>query len=593
MAFDAGMLACMIHEIRTVALGGRIEKVMQPERDEIILQLRSTEGGKRLLINAGAAPRIGFTDTPRENPAQAPMFCMLLRKHLTGGRLSNVRQEGFERVVTLEFDTRDEMGFACTRRLIAEVMGKYSNLIFADGEGKIIAALKTVDFTTSQLRQVLPGMRYELPPAQDKEDPTTVTRERFDELFEAEGTDRPLEKFILSHFAGISAAVAREMVMLGTRHPDTTRAYATADELWRGFDAVMTRIRTGDFTPTTVMDGERAVEYAFLPLTHYGAPFTLKPYDTAGAMLDAFFLTRDRESRIRQRAADVLRLLTQTEGRIKKKLEIQHSELRACERAEELKKCGDLITANLWQLSRGMREADLVDYEAWDETTGEYGHLVIELDERLTPSANAQKYYKKYAKARNAKVELARQIERGEAELAYIYTVFDALTHAETAADLAEIRDELYRSGYASRMKGYAAPRKQTAPTVARFRTSGGFTVLCGKNNLQNEYITHKLADRNDYWFHAKGVPGSHVVLLCGGVEPDAEDFTEAACIAAHYSKAAGGDHIPVDYLLVRHVKKVPGAKPGFVVYHTNWTAYVTPDADRIAAMRQTGNGRS
>ena len=592
MAFDAGMLACMIHEIRTVALGGRIEKVMQPERDEIVLQLRSTEGGKRLLLNAGAAPRIGFTDTPRENPAQAPMFCMLLRKHLTGGRLSEVRQEGFERVVTLEFDTRDEMGFACTRRLVAEVMGKYSNLIFTDGDGKIIAALKTVDFTTSQLRQVLPGMRYELPPPQDKEDPTTVSRERFVALFEAEETDRPLDKFILSHFAGISASVAREMVMLATRHPDTPRAYATVDELWRGFDAVMTRVRAGDFAPTTVMDGERAVEYAFLPLTHYGASFILKPFDSAGAMLDAFYLTRDRENRIRQRAADVLRLLTQTEGRIKKKLEIQHAELRACERAEELKKCGDLITANLWQLSRGMREADLVDYEAWDEATGEYGHLVVELDERLTPSANAQKYYKKYTKARNAKVELARQIERGEEELSYIYTVFDALTHAETTADLAEIRDELYRSGYASRMKGYAAPRKQPAPTVAKFLTSSGFTVLCGKNNLQNEYITHKLADRNDYWFHAKGVPGSHVVLLCGGEEPPAEDFTEAAAIAAHYSKAAGGDHVPVDYLQVRHVKKVPGAKPGFVVYHTNWTAYVTPDANRIAAMRQTGNSK-
>ena len=586
MAFDAGMLACMVHEIRTVALGGRIEKVMQPERDEIILQLRSTEGGKRLLINAGTGPRIGFTDLARENPAQAPMFCMLLRKHLTGARLADIRQEGFERVVTLEFDTRDEMGFACTRRIVAEIMGKYSNLIFTDGEGKIISALKTVDFSTSAQRQVLPGMRYELPPAQDKDNPLEVDFARFAELYAAESPDKPLDKFILSRFCGISATVAREMAVIATRHTDTPLRYATAEEGWKGFDAVMSRIKEGNYQPTMVYDGGQAVEYAFCPLIQYAPPVETRPYDSASGMLDAYFETRDKESRIRQRAADVLRLLTNAESRIKKKLDIQRGELADCEKADIHKKYGDMITANLWQLSRGMKQAEITDYEVWDEEREEYGTVIIDLDERLTPSANAQKYYKKYAKARNAKVELARQIELGEAELAYIYTVFDALTRAETANDLAEIRDELYRSGYASRMKGYAAPKKQPAPTVAKFRTTNGYLVYCGKNNLQNEHITHKLADRNDYWFHAKGVPGSHVVMVTSGEEPDAQDFTDAASIAAHYSKAAGGAQIPVDYLLVRHVRKVPGAKPGFVTYHTNWTAYVTPDAERIAGMR-------
>ena len=586
MAFDAGMLACMVHEIRTIALGGRIEKVMQPERDEIILQLRSTEGCKRLLINAGAGPRMSFTDLTRENPAQAPMFCMLLRKHLTGARLSDIRQEGFERVVTLEFDTRDEMGFACTRRIVAEIMGKYSNLIFTDGEGKIISALKTVDFTTSTQRQVLPGMRYELPPPQDKDKPLEVDFDRFAALYATESPDKPLDKFILSRFCGISATVAREMAMLATRHTDTPLRYATPEEAWRGFDAVISRIKEGNYAPTMVFDGQNAVEYAFCPLTQYQSPVETRPFESASAMLDAYFETRDKESRIRQRAADVLRLLTNAESRIKKKLDIQRGELQDCEKAEVYKKYGDMITANLWQLQRGMKQAEITDYEVWDEEKEEYGTVIIDLDERLTPSANAQRYYKKYTKARNAKVELARQIELGEAELAYIYTVFDALTRAETANDLAEIRDELYRSGYASRMKGYAAPKKQPAPTVAKFRTTNGYLVYCGKNNLQNEHITHKLADRNDYWFHAKGVPGSHVVMVTNGEEPDAQDFTDAAAIAAHYSKAAGGAQIPVDYLLVRHVRKVPGAKPGFVTYHTNWTAYVTPDAERIAQMR-------
>jgi predicted ribosome quality control (RQC) complex YloA/Tae2 family protein len=327
------------------------------------------------------------------------------------------------------------------------------------------------------------------------------------------------------------------------------------------------------------------VEYAFCPLTHYTG-FESQAFPSAGEMMDVCFESRDRDSRLRQRAADILRLLTQADNRLRKKLEAQRAELKDCERAGIYKKYGDLITANLYALERGMSEAELVDYEEWNEETESYGTCLIALDERMTPSGNAQAYYKKYAKARNAKVELAKQIELGEAELAYIYTVFDALTRAETANDLAEIRDELYRSGYASRMKGYAAPKKQPAPTVAKFKTTGGYLVYCGKNNLQNEHITHKLADRNDYWFHAKGVPGSHVVMVTNGEEPDAQDFTDAASIAAHYSKAAGGAQIPVDYLLVRHVRKVPGAKPGFVTYHTNWTAYVTPDAERIAAMR-------
>ncbi len=587
MAFDAGMLACMTREITTTALGGRVEKVMQPERDELILQLRSFEGGRRLLINAGSNPRIGFTNLTKENPAQPPMFCMLLRKHLTGAKLSSMEQAGFERVVILGFDTRDEMGFACTRYLIAEIMGKYSNLIFTDENKRIIAALKTVDFSTSTRRQVLPGMKYELPPTQEKDDPTTVTFERFAELYAAEVPDRPLDKFITTRFCGIAASVAREMVYLSTRHTDTPASYASAATLWKGFSAVMARIKEGNYAPTLIREDGRPVEYAFLPLTHYTAPMESVPFDTAGALLDAFFESRDKESRISQRASDVLRLLTQAETRIKKKLEAQHSELTDCEKADIYKKYGDMITASLYAVTRGQRTVELTDYEDWHEDTGDYGTCLIELDERLTPSANAQRYYKKYAKARNAKVELAKQIERGEAELAYIYTVFDALSRAETAADLAEIRDELYRSGYASRMKGYAAPKKQVAPAYAKFRTSTGRRVLCGKNNLQNEYITHKLADRNDYWFHAKGVPGSHVVLVTDGEEPADSDFTEAAEIAAHYSKAAGGAQIPVDYLLVRHVRKVPGAKPGFVTYHTNWTAYVTPDPDRIAALRE------
>jgi predicted ribosome quality control (RQC) complex YloA/Tae2 family protein len=284
-------------------------------------------------------------------------------------------------------------------------------------------------------------------------------------------------------------------------------------------------IKSARFSPCMVLSGGKPVEYAFCELRHYGSDFECRPYESAGRLLDDFFHTRDRENHIRQRAADVLRILTNADARLRKKLELQRGELTECERGEEYKKYADLITANLYQLSRGMNRAELIDYSDYRED-GTFGTCVITLNSRLSPSANAQSYYKKYAKSKTARIELSRQIELGEQELRYVDTVFDALTHAETAADLAEIRDELYRSGYASRMKNYALSKKQPTPAPAEFRTSGGYRVLCGKNNLQNEYITHKLAGKNDYWFHVKNLPGSHTVMLTNGDDPPAENFT-------------------------------------------------------------------
>ena len=587
MAFDAGMLACVIAEIREKSLGARVEKVFQPERDEIVLQTRSLEGGKRLVINAGSnTPRIGFTAEQKENPMTPPMLCMLLRKHLQGAKLSDVRQAGFERVAILEFETRDEMGFSCTRYLIAEVMGKYSNLIFANGENKVVSALRTVDFSTSTLRQVLPGMTYALPPKQEKENPLEVTRERFAEMLANGGTDRPLDKWIAASFLGISASVAREIAFRATGRTDTLLGACDRDRVKESFFEIAESIRNADFKPCMILQGSTPVEYAFCELRQYGSDFEMRRYESAGMLLDEFFHTRDREQHIKQRAADVLRILTNADARIRKKIELQRAELAECEKGEEYKKYADLITANLYQLSRGMTRVELTDYEDYRED-GTFGTCTITLDSRLSPSANAQHYYKKYNKSKKAKVELARQIELGETELRYIDTVFDALTHAETSADLTEIRDELYRSGYASRMKNYALSRKPATPTVAHFRTRGGFRVLCGKNNVQNEHITHKLAGKNDYWFHVKNLPGSHTVMLCEGEEPSVEDFTDAAEIAAYFSKGADGQNVEVDYTLVRNVKKPAGAKPGFVIYHTNWSCIVTPNEAKVQAMRE------
>lgn len=586
MAFDAGMLACVISEIKKTALGARIEKVFQPERDEIVLQMRSFEGGRRLLINAGSnTPRIGFTETQKENPMTPPMLCMLLRKHLQGAKLAAITQEGFERVVRLTFETRDEMGFPCRRHLIVEVMGKYSNLMFTDDGDKILSVLHPVDFTTSGLRQVLPGMRYELPPKQEKEDPLSETREGFLERLSKANAESACDRYASFAYQGISATVSREIAYRANCASDRTVGQTDPQALANAFFEIVDGIREERFAPCMVLEGDRPVEYAFCQLTHYGSNLTVKPFESASALLDAFFGGRDRELHIRQRAADVLRILSAADTRIRRKLELQRGELADCEKGIEFKKMADLITGNLHLLQRGMRRVELTDYEDYRED-GSFGTCVIELDSRLSPAANAQRFYKRYAKSKTARVELTRQIELGETELRYIDSVFDALTHAETAADLAEIRDELYRSGYASRMKNYAASKKSAAPVVAQFRTTGGYRVLCGKNNLQNEYITHKLAEKNDYWFHVKNLPGSHTVLITGGEEPSEQDFTEAAEIAAYFSKGADGQNVEVDYTLVRHVKKPAGGKPGLVIYHTNWSCIVTPNAQKIAALR-------
>ncbi len=427
-------------------------------------------------------------------------------------------------------------------------------------------------------------MTYENPPLQDKHDPMLTDEAEFTSLFDAFPKEKGADKFITTEYLGISATLAREIVYRATRHTDTPLSFCEADTLYGEFNKVFDRIKNEDFEPTLVLLDGVPTEYSFIPLTQYGAA-ELRSFKTIGETLDGYYLERDRMQRTRQRAADILKLLTNAESRIKKKLDAQRGELADCEKGEGFKALGDLITANIYKLKRGDKKVTLTDYSVYNDD-GSYAEVEIELDERLTPSANAQRYYKKYAKTKTAEVELTKQIKLGDSELEYVYSVFDALTHAETAQDLAEIRDELARSGYASRMKLSAKPQKALKPQIAKFRTSGGYTVYCGKNNLQNEYITFKLAEKDDWWFHAKGTQGSHVLMVTNGYEPDERDFTEAAEIAAQYSRAAGGEKVDVDYTKARHVKKPASGKPGLVIYHTNWSCTVAPNAEEVAKRR-------
>lgn len=574
MAFDAGFVAAVVHELTGILIGARVEKVQQPDKDAILLTLHPDRAvcgvreSQRLLIDAGSNnPRIGFTTQPFENPKAAPMFCMLLRKHLTGARISGIRQLGFERAVEIAFEAHDEMGFACTKYLISETMGKCSNLMFLDKDYKIVSALKVVDFSTSQKRQVLPGVTYELPPLQSgKITPLGETREHFLAL-RAEN-ELPAEKFIMSRYLGISPLIAREIVYRGGED---------GEKLFEVFSGIYTDVEAGRFTPVLLRDGKgNPVEYSFTPIGQYGDAYTCEVRAHFSDLTDEYFGTRTRMEHIRQRSSDIFRLLTNADARLRKKIALQSADLEKCRDKERYRVCGDLLTANLWRIERGMKSVTVQNY--YDENCPD---TEIELDPRMTPSQNAQRYYKLYNKSKSAEVNLTKQLALAKDELAYIDTVFDSLTKADTENDLIEIRRELYESGYASKMKNYVSS-KPTAPKPLEFRTSGGYRLLCGKNNTQNDYLTHRLAEKNDLWFHITGYPGSHVILFCGGEEPSGEDYTEAATVAAVYSKAPRGQKVTVDYTRVKNVKKPPASKPGFVTFTGNHSANVTAD-ERLA----------
>lgn len=578
MAFDAGMLRFILHEIECELKDGKVEKIHEPVSGEIVFQIKK-DGVKRLLINAGSsAPRICITDEKTENPANPPMFCMLLRKHLSGGRLSEAVQEGFERVARFTFDVYDEMGYPTKRHIYAEIMGKYSNIILTDGDGKILGATRIVDFSQSVKRQILPGMKYELPPPQDKADLMNTDAAELRRLIGECDPDRSATKFITSTFLGVSAGNASQIVYEACGDADATvgETDGRLEKALAGFGDILRRYGGKPYL-TRNADGV-PVDFSFVSQRRYGRDFAEEVCESFGELVTRFYRERAREERLRQSGSDVIRLLTNAEARIERKRAAQTEELLAAEEAETFRLWGDLITANIYRLKRGCEVVALEDYN-----TGEM--VEIPMDSRLTPAANAQRYYKKYTKAKTAAEMLKRMLEESAEELVYLASVRDALSRAETERELAEIRQELRQSGYGSRMKA-GKEKKNAAPTVLRFETSGGYEVLCGKNNIANEHITFRLAERDDWWFHVKNMPGSHVVMRCDpDDDPPERDFTEAATIAAVYSKAADGASVPVDYTKVRYVKKPPASKPGFVTYSKNWSAFVTPDESLVRSL--------
>lgn len=572
MAFDACMMRAVLSEFASQFPEAKIEKVLQPQNDEIDLVLHHGRISRRLVLNVGPnAPRLQLSDIAKENPLKAPMFCMLLRKYFLGARIIGAEQLGFDRIAVFNVACYDEMGFPTEKKIICEIMGKYANLIVTDADYKILTAMKIIDFAASTVRQVLPGMKYQIPAKADKLSPLEIDEATFFDKLDAFPAERTVEKFITTTYSGIATQIAHELCSRATGGIDVPVLNSDRKKLWQVFREWQELLINESYNPTVAIDASgKPMDYSYMDITYLGDGVTVKHYGSLSELFDAYFAERDRLEKIHQRGRDLVTLLNNATSRTERKLAIQREALIDSERGEEYRRNGDLIIGNIYMLKRGMTSFEAVDY--YDD---ECPTVTVELDSRLSPADNAQRYYKLYNKAKVAKEVLTKQIEIWENELVYLDSVKSFLSKAETEEDLVEIRDELYRSGYASKMKGYKPP-KQIKARPMRFKTSGGYELLVGRNNVQNDHLTFKVAQKQDIWFHTKDIPGSHVIMITGGEEPSERDYTEAAALAAYYSKATH-DLVAVDYTAVKNIKKPQGAKPGFVIYKTNYTAYVKP----------------
>lgn len=572
MPLDAICLQGVVGELAPQLTGSRIEKIQQPARDQIILLLR---GSRRLFLNAGAnQPRIHLTEQLRDNPSQPPMFCMLLRKHLSGGIIESVRQEPLERVVTLTVLASDEMGERSRFTLVWEGMPRRANLILCDRDGRIIDCLRRVDLEAEQDRQVLPGLFYRLPTRQDKRSPLSVTEEEFAALLGRAAPDAPLDGWLLDTFTAISPLVARELTVRACGSTDAPVSQGSA--LWDVFSWWQRDVNGNAFTPTLIKRNGSLADFTYGPVTQYGTYAETEIYDSFSHLLDDFYEKREQAERVKQKGRDLLKTATTARDRVRRKLAAQEKELAACQDRDHLRICGELITANLYRMERGQSRLTAQNY--YDENCAD---MDIPLDVRLSPQENAARYFKQYAKAKTAEKYLTAQLQRGREELQYLESVLQELAQAESEQDFNDIRTELTDGGYL-RGRGKKQPGFQRASKPREFRSSAGLRILVGRNNRQNDRLTTKDADKRDIWLHTQKIHGSHVILCTGGTEPDEQSLMEAASLAAYFSQAQGSTKVPVDYTPVKFVKKPAGAKPGMVVYATYQTMLADPDEELV-----------
>lgn len=568
MPFDAIFLSAVAQELRQKIIGLRIEKIQQPARDTVILQLR---GKEKLLLSANVnRPRIHLSTAGYENPAQPPMFCMLLRKHLSGGRIAAIDQPPAERVVDLSVDCTDEMGIPCRKHLILELMGRNSNLILTAEDGHIIDCLRRVDLEMSELRQVLPGLFYRQPPRQGRRLPGETGEEEILSLLRQINSSKRLDKWLIESFDGFSPLVARE---LSYGFSEETDADILSLNLGKLAEYLAGQFCRTDYRPILLSREGQPSDYSYRPIFQYGSFMQCSEEDSFSRLLDLFYSKTEHSDRMRQKTQTLRKSLTTLRERTLRKLELQRKEYESTLDRESLRQKGDIVTANLHAISRGQTLLRTEDF---------YHDMVeieIPLKPELSPQQNAARYYKEYTKAKNGEKILSQQIRQGELEADYLGAVLDELSRAENEADLAEIRMELEQGGYVRRESKKQQKQPKTQPVrPMEFRSSDGYTIYVGKNNRQNDLLSLKMARKDDLWLHIQKFHGTHVIIVCGGTEPPDQTVTEAAQLAAFYSQAREGQNVPVDVTPVRFLKKPNGAKPGMVVYDKYRTVIVTPE---------------
>lgn len=582
MALDGAFLYAVKTEL-TPLIGGRVEKIHQPSREEIIISLRTKQGGKKLYISANAgSARIHITEKSVDNPQTPPMFCMLLRKHLGNGKLIGIRQDGLERIIFVDFECVNELGDVVTVTLACEIMGRCSNLIIINHEGKVVDSIKRVDEDMSRERIVLPGMRYTLPPRNSR---LNFLKAEPEEMISAlENTpSAELSKALIRIFEGISPILAREWTFFAGRgvHIDSDKIESNQlERLLFAIKRTREQLEKGECLFSVVKDKEGQLkDFSFIRLTQFGTLMYTKELSSASELLDYFYFERDRSARTKQRANDLFKLLVNLTERTSRRIAAQREELSECADKNHYKLCGDLISANMYRIKKG--DSLLITENFYDESCPE---IEIKLDVRKTPSQNAQKYYGEYKKSVTAEEKLAVQIQKGEEELQYLDSVFDSLTRAVSENDIIQLRLELREQGYIK--SGGSKVKSPKALPPIEYKSSDGFTVLVGRNNHQNDQLSLKFAEKTDIWLHTQSITGSHVLILTDGETPPDRTIEEAAVIAAVNSRGRSSTLVPVDYCLARFVKKPSGAKPGKVIFTNYQTAFVKPDAELEQQLR-------
>ena len=569
MAFDAFYLSAVIGEIRQLG-EARVDKIHQPSRDTVIFHLKHKQGRQKLLFAANpAAPRLHLTESAPENPAEPPMFCMLLRKHLGSARLVEVSQLPMERCAIFTFDCIDEMGDQVQKKLVAELMGRTCNLYLLSPDGRIIDCLRRIGLDETARRPALPGMYYQMPEPVTKQDPLTAD---FAAILSVPGADI-LSDRLMDTLGGLSPLVCREAALFAAGDTDARIEGLDIAEVARKLQLFF-----GEHlqypTPSYYAQADGTPrQFAFCPIRQYGSYRTV---DTFSGLLDLFYTVRDQKDAMRQKSQAVRKTISNLCQRLTRKLAIQQKELVATYDRERLRQLGDILMANLHAIQKGQTMVRCQDF--YDENMAP---VDIPLSATLSPQQNAAKYYKDYTRMKNAEVELKKQISLGETELSYLQSVLEELNRAGTEAELEEIRRELQDGGYVKSDSG-KRKMKQSKLTPMRFESTDGYPIYVGRNNRQNDELTFRMARKDDLWLHASKVHGSHVIIACAGSTPPDNTITQAAQLAAHYAETAGGQNIAVDMTPVKQVKKIPNGKPGMVIYHSYKTVIANPYPDIV-----------